>query len=660
MKMQPAGATEQIEEVRRRAVTLLGELDTKGDEFRLPGPPEALRLYQQELQDNEYKVLVVGEAKRGKSAFVNALIGQDILPTDVDVATSQVFKITASEQEAYRLRFEDGSVREISREDLPVYGAQMMADAASAPTPDHVVRWIEVDTPMRFLPRGVSVLDTPGLGALYAGHAQITHRFVPEADAVIFVLESGQPVVDEDLRFMEEILGVTRNIFFIQTKIDLFDKQDWQAIQRRNQEILAQKFEDQLIDTRIWPVSSTNLRKAASWDGKTAEALLMVSRHSDLEAALMNFLARVAGWGQAAEAMLPAAQYHSMGLKVLSGRLAGVGEDSDQQRSELRQAAVRRKQRFDAEWGLNGRELHALEAEVQESVFMGKQSFARYIEPDGYIERTMREEIDKIETLEQANAFANQMPDEVIAAAIKRWTEVCGVVQDRCAELLRPLAEAAEKVSVPVERDLQALAAPDDLDEEFKHDYLETCRSVIGGGTMLSGVATFAYILLPDTLVLSLGPPAALVAVPVLLVLAYRAIKDAGQEEIKSARDQLNATLGKLVLGVHRHFNEVDLADGRLCLVDEYFKTLERTMNEHIGDLVRQRSGEANVEIARLTEAARLDDQQRESRSRRLRAQLDEWEMIGKKIKDTMTGIKALKEAGAAPGRATAGEGLGS
>src|SRR5829696_1233329 len=439
--MQPAGATEQIEEVRRRAVTLLGELDTKGDEFRLPGPPEALRLYQQELQDNEYKVLVVGEAKRGKSAFVNALIGQDILPTDVDVATSQVFKITASEQEAYRLRFEDGSAREISREDLPVYGAQMMADAASAPTPDHVVRWIEVDTPMRFLPRGVSVLDTPGLGALYAGHAQITHRFVPEADAVIFVLESGQPVVDEDLKFMEEILGVTRNIFFIQTKIDLFDKQDWQAIQRRNQEILAQKFEDQLIDTRIWPVSSTNLRKAASWDGKTAEALLMVSRHSDLEAALMNFLARVAGWGQ---------------------------------------AAVRRKQRFDAEWGLNGRELHALEAEVQESVFMGKQSFARYIEPDGYIERTMREEIDKIETLEQANAFANQMPDEVIAAAIKRWTEVCGVVQDRCAELLRPLAEAAEKVSVPVERDLQALAAPDDLDEEFKHDYLETCRSVIG------------------------------------------------------------------------------------------------------------------------------------------------------------------------------------
>src|SRR5215217_8800929 len=379
--MQPAGATEQIEEVRRRAVTLLGELDTKGDEFRLPGPPEALRLYQQELQDNEYKVLVVGEAKRGKSAFVNALIGQDILPTDVDVATSQVFKITASEQEAYRLRFEDGSVREISREDLPVYGAQMMADAASAPTPDHVVRWIEVDTPMRFLPRGVSVLDTPGLGALYAGHAQITHRFVPEADAVIFVLESGQPVLDEDLKFIEQILTVTRNIFFVQTKIDRYSKEDWQAIQRRNMQILAAKFKGRLTDIRPWPVSSTNLRKAAGADNKTEEAYLMVSQYKELMSALGTFLARVSGWGRTAEAMALASNYHATSHKALAGRLAGLTAESKQKQAELQKVAVERKQRFDAEWGVQGQKYRRLREDLQRVVAVGKQSFANTMQP---------------------------------------------------------------------------------------------------------------------------------------------------------------------------------------------------------------------------------------------------------------------------------------
>src|SRR3712207_9409698 len=157
-----------------------------------------------------------------------------------------------------------------------------MADAGIAPTADKVIRWIEVEMPIRFMPKGVSILDTPGLGSLYAGHAQITHRFVPEADAVIFVLESGQPLVDEDLKFIEQILTVTRNIFFVQAKIDQYTKEDWQSIQSRNQEILKERFKDRLADTRVWPVSSTNLRKAASADERTEQAYLMVSRHKEL------------------------------------------------------------------------------------------------------------------------------------------------------------------------------------------------------------------------------------------------------------------------------------------------------------------------------------------------------------------------------------------
>src|SRR5215210_7340829 len=226
--MHPGDATGQIEGVRRQTIAVLNELISKAGGFQLADPPPVLKGHLQKLRENAYKVLVAGEAKRGKSTFVNALIGRDVLPTDVDVATSQVFNVRPSEREAYRLRFEDGSEREIPPEDLPLYGSRVMAEAGIVPTADKVIRWIEVEMPIRFLPEGVSILDTPGLGALYAGHAQITHRFVPEADAVIFVLESGQPVVEDDLKFVEQILTVTRNIFFIQTKIDQYAKEDWQ------------------------------------------------------------------------------------------------------------------------------------------------------------------------------------------------------------------------------------------------------------------------------------------------------------------------------------------------------------------------------------------------------------------------------------------------
>src|SRR5215210_3482153 len=249
--MQSGNATGQVEGIRQQTVAVLDELISRAGEFELADPPPVLDLCRRKLRENAYKVLVVGEAKRGKSTFVNALIGRDILPTDVQVATNQVFSIRPAKQEAYRVRYEDGSAREISAGDLPRYGSQVMADAGIIPTPDKIIRWIEVDMPVKFLPPGISVLDTPGLGALYAGHARITQRFVPEADAVIFVLESGQPVVDEDLKFIEQILTVTRKIFFVQTKIDRYSKEDWQAIQRRNMQILAAKFKGRLTDTQI-------------------------------------------------------------------------------------------------------------------------------------------------------------------------------------------------------------------------------------------------------------------------------------------------------------------------------------------------------------------------------------------------------------------------
>jgi GTPase SAR1 family protein len=644
--MQTGNATEQIERVRLGAVDVLQSLAEKGKEFELPEPPQALALYSRKLRANEYSILVVGEAKRGKSTFVNALIGKDTLPTDIAVATSQVFKISSSGEEGYRVRFEDGSQQEISREELPLYGSQVVADIGASPTPNRWIRWIEVDVPVRFLPKGVSILDTPGLGALYANHARITHRFVPEADAVIFVLESGQPVVEDDLTFIQELLGVMRNIFFIQTKIDLFDKETWQTIQRRSQNILSERFKGQLPDPRVWPVSSTNLLKAASDEGKAAEAYLMVSRHGEMEAALQAFLARVAGWSRAAEAMLAAAEYHSTGRKALSGRLGSVASSSDQ-RTDLQAAAMQHKQRFETEWGLSGQKYSELKEGLKKTIYVGKQSFAKSLRPGGDIDRAQRTKIDKIESLEAANDVAREMPQEIMAMAIKRWSRVCQEVRNRCAELVGPLAEAANDVSAPVEPVLPDLSLPNSgPGDEFKHDYTKMLKGALEANTMLLGVGSMASLAGLSFLWPTLVVVAPFVTVPALAMLARSGFQKAFKGEVQQARQELYARLREVLSHVRGSFYEVNLASMRLSVVDEYFRTVERTMNEQIGDLVRQKSKEANAEITRLTESAKLDAQQRETESNRIRKQLAEWDEIGKATKNVMVMIKALKAAG--------------
>ena len=119
----------RIETVRQETIAVLESLAKKAQAFQLPAPPAALEDYRQKLIANNYQVLVVGEAKRGKSTFVNALIGREILPTDVDVATCQVFRIRRTANEAYRIRFEDESQQHIPLADLPTYGSQIIADA---------------------------------------------------------------------------------------------------------------------------------------------------------------------------------------------------------------------------------------------------------------------------------------------------------------------------------------------------------------------------------------------------------------------------------------------------------------------------------------------------------------------------------------------------
>jgi GTPase SAR1 family protein len=646
----PSGdLTGQIEGIRQQSVAVLDDLISRADEFELADPPPALDKYRQALRDNTYRVLVVGEAKRGKSTFVNALIGRDVLPTDVDVATSQVFNIRPSEREAYRLRFEDGSEREITAEDLPRYGSEITPEAGAVPTPDQMIRWIEVEMPVRFLPNGVSILDTPGLGALYAGHARITHRFVPGADAVIFVLESGQPAVEEDLKFIEQILTITSNIFFVQTKIDQYAKEDWQSIQRRNQEILKERFGDQLADTNVWPISSTNLQKAASADKKTEEAYLMVSRHKELTDALQAFLARVSGWGRAMEAMAVTLEYHTTNRKGLAGRLAGLNTESKQQQAELQKIAVEGKRRFDAEWGIQGEKYRALRERLQRTIAVGKQSFSNALQPGSDIELAQKAKIDEIQKLKQASQVAEEMPGDIITASMNEWARICKEVQERCLMLLGPFIEAAESVGAPLNPGVVGLTTPAS-DEQFKRDYFTAFRSAAGGGMMALGVSGMASLLMPGIMAAAVASTAMpFVAIPVLAVLVGGGLKGAFGGQVKAAQQQVRVQLAEQMQKVRRHFFDVRLAAGSFSRVDEHFMTLDRVVNEHVRELVEKKSKESQAEISRLKEAMQLDDRERQILNSKTQQQLAKWDEIGKSVQAVANRIQTLQKPATQP-----------
>lgn len=117
-------------------------------------------------------------------------MGKQILPVANEIATSQVFRIAHSETESYSLVFTDGTNEAITYEQLSRYGSQVDAILQGEPIfKDRTLDYIQVNIPVAFLPKGVNLVDTPGLGALYKRHEYITQNYVKKASAVIFVMD---------------------------------------------------------------------------------------------------------------------------------------------------------------------------------------------------------------------------------------------------------------------------------------------------------------------------------------------------------------------------------------------------------------------------------------------------------------------------------------
>jgi small GTP-binding protein len=136
--------------------------------------------------DELFLLVVVGEFNAGKSAFVNALIGAPILSEGVTPTTAAITRLTYADRQHER---RDGAI-------------------------------LEVGYPLDLL-REIAVIDTPGTNAILREHEEITERFVPRADLILFVTSADRPFSESERAFMERIRAWSKKVVIVLNKIDL-------------------------------------------------------------------------------------------------------------------------------------------------------------------------------------------------------------------------------------------------------------------------------------------------------------------------------------------------------------------------------------------------------------------------------------------------------
>lgn len=210
-----------------------------------------------------FRLVVVGEIKKGKSSFINALLGEhELLPTLSDVATSTVYKIMYGPERRYKVFFlpqqdaQGTTVNppplDISREALADYGTE-----DGNPDNRKNVDFIGIQLPHPLLKAGVAIIDTPGLDGVFREHSHITWRYMPSADAIFFVLDSVEAVASKaEMNYLRKLRQMTALLFFIQTKIDLEAAEKWQQWRDRNVAIIADTLKVNPEKVLYFPVSA--------------------------------------------------------------------------------------------------------------------------------------------------------------------------------------------------------------------------------------------------------------------------------------------------------------------------------------------------------------------------------------------------------------------
>jgi GTPase Era involved in 16S rRNA processing len=175
----------------------------------------------EKLSQDVFNLVVLGEFKRGKTTFINALLGAELLPAAVVPLTSIVTLVRYGERIKAEVVYLNNDKIQVSLADVAGYVTE-----EGNPGNDKKVKLVQLEYPSDYLKEGVVLIDTPGVGSVYQNNTDETYRFLPKVDAAIFLLSSDQPLSHSECGFLSEIKRYSVKTFFVLNKIDYLEHRD--------------------------------------------------------------------------------------------------------------------------------------------------------------------------------------------------------------------------------------------------------------------------------------------------------------------------------------------------------------------------------------------------------------------------------------------------
>ncbi|MEH2189402.1 MAG: dynamin family protein [Nostoc sp.] len=250
--------------------------DFSSGKLSLERDVEDITVASKNLQQGVFRLLVLGDMKRGKSTFLNALIGENLLPSDVNPCTAVLTVLRYGPEKKVTTHFNDG--KSPQQLDFQNFKYKYTIDPAEAkkleqekkqafPDVDYAV----VEYPLTILEKGIEIVDSPGLNDTEARN-ELSLGYVNNCHAILFVMRASQPCTLGERRYLENyIKGRGLTVFFLvnawdqvrESLIDPDDVEELQASENRLRQVFNANLAEyctvegqNIYDERVFELSS--------------------------------------------------------------------------------------------------------------------------------------------------------------------------------------------------------------------------------------------------------------------------------------------------------------------------------------------------------------------------------------------------------------------
>ncbi len=272
----------EYESKRNHVLEQLGIISSIAEELHLHTIHNRTNETIKQLEKDAFMLTVVGEFNRGKSMFINSLIGEKLLPSKGRPTTAILNKITYSTEQFIQLHFHNEKAPvSITAKELKNLNAPNEPDEDDPEEIEEYQRaveriqeidYAELGIPNAICQNGVEIYDTPGVNDLEETREDITYKFIPKSDAVILVLTAEAPLSKSEKGFLQQkILNADVSKVFI--AVNFKDSLQTRESVERVQEFVRKNLEDLLHNPKVFMISGKEALRIRQAQAEMSEPL---------------------------------------------------------------------------------------------------------------------------------------------------------------------------------------------------------------------------------------------------------------------------------------------------------------------------------------------------------------------------------------------------